>query len=88
MKSKKKIKLTKIQKLDLEINNISNFDIKRKIAKLEELATQVKILNELPNFDYNLLSRYYDMAESYMELELLQETVTYPKSRNLYKPEQ
>lgn len=78
----------KIQKLDLEINNISNFDTKRKIAKLEELATQVKFLNEVPNFDYDLLSKYYDIAESYMELELLQETVTYPKRRNLYKPEQ
>ena len=78
----------KIQKLDLEINNISNFETKRKIAKLEELATNIKFLNELPNFDYDLLSRHYDMAESYMELELLQETVTYPKRRNLYKPEQ
>lgn len=69
-----------IRRIDLEINQISNFDTETKIRMLKELAVKVELLNNIPNFDKELLSKYYDMAESYITLELVQETIKYQKT--------
>ena len=68
-----------IQKLDSEINKISNFETRIKIDKLEELARRVRDYDGIPAFDYELLSKYYDIAQNCIQLELIQETVKFPK---------
>lgn len=75
---KEKIK-TQIQKIDSEINHMSNFNWETKIKMLEELGTKVKHLNELPNFDNEILDKYYSLVENSIKLELLQETIKYSK---------
>lgn len=71
----------KIKELDAEINQISNFDTQRKISMLEYLQKCVKDLNSIPSFDYEILSKYYDLAEKHISLELVQETFVYKKVR-------
>ena len=78
LNEKNKLRL-EIEKLDSEINAISNFETERKIRKLEELSRKVHYLDNLPNFNYNLLSRYYDITRTYIQFELIQETVKFPK---------
>lgn len=68
-----------IQRIDSEINEISNFDTETKIRMLNELAIKVKLLNDTPIFDKGLLSKYYNMAESNITLELVQETIKYQR---------
>jgi len=68
-----------IQKIDSQINEISNFETKRKIDKLEELARRVLDLTDIPDLDYDLLSKYYDIAQKCIQLELIQETVKFQK---------
>ena len=68
-----------IQKIDSQINEISNFETKRKIDKLEELARRVRDFADIPEFDYDLLSKYYDIAQNCIQLELIQETVKFQK---------
>lgn len=75
---KKELEL-EIKKIDSQINEISNFETERKINKLNELASRVSDLNNIPNFDYNLLSKYYDIAEKYIELVLIEEKITYQR---------
>lgn len=70
---------TEIQRLDSEINQISNFETKRKIDKLKELSKMVNDFNDIPEFDYELLSKYYDIAQNCIQLELIQETVKFQK---------
>ena len=48
---------------------------------LEYLQKCVKGLNSIPSFDYEILSKYYDLAEKYINLELIQETFVYKKVR-------
>ena len=68
-----------ILELDLEINQISNFETKRKIEMIKKLDDKVKQFNNIPDFNYELLAKYYDMAKECITLELIQETVTYKK---------
>jgi len=68
-----------ILELDLEINQISNFETKRKIEMLKKLDDKVKHFNNIPDFNYKLLAKYYDMAKECITLDLIQETVTYKK---------
>ena len=77
--SKKDSMMKKIQQLDFEINQISNFDWDKKIKMLEEFATIFKQFNNIPYFDAELLSSFYDKAENYIKLELIQETIKYQK---------
>lgn len=72
--------LLEIQKMDSQINKISNFETRIKIDKLEELARRVRDYDDIPEFDYDLLSKYYDIAESYITLELVQETIKYQRT--------
>lgn len=65
--------------LDSEINKISNFDTKLKIEMLKKLDDKLKHFNNIPNFNYKLLAKYYDMAKECITLDLIQETVTYQK---------
>ena len=81
---KEKIQLEK-QKIDAEINKISNFDTENKIRKLNDLKIAVEILNDIPNFNKDLLAKYYDIAESYIKLELVQETIKYQKQLPIKK---
>lgn len=69
-----------IQKIDSQINKISNFETRIKIDKLEELARRVRDYADIPEFDYDLLSKYYDIAESHITLELVQETIKYQRT--------
>lgn len=71
-----------IQKLDLEINQISNFASETKIEMLKKLDDKVKHFNNIPDFNYELLAKYYDMAKECITLDLIQETVTYKKLIN------
>lgn len=68
-----------IKKIDSEINEISNFDTKKKISKLEELERKVNQLENMPAFNYDLLAKYYDMAQNCIKLELVQETIKYQR---------
>lgn len=68
-----------IQRLDSEIDLISNYETKGKIKKLEELDKKIRELFNIPRFDYNLLSKYYDIAGTYIKLELVEETIKYQK---------
>lgn len=70
---------SEIQHLDLEINQISNFDSETKIEMLKKLSDKVKQFNNIPDFNHELLAKYYDMSEDYISLDLIQETVTYQK---------
>ena len=47
--------------------------------KLEELARRVRDFADIPEFDYDLLSKYYDIAQNCIQLELIQETIKYQK---------
>ena len=76
---KKDDMLKKVQNLDLEINKISNFDWDKKIKMLEEFATIFKQFNNIPCFDAELLSSFYDETENCIKLELIQETIKYQK---------
>ncbi len=67
----------KIFQLNNEINSMSNFDIDKKIAKLEELRSLIAEAELIPEFDPNLLSEYYDRAEKCLHLNLIQETRFY-----------
>lgn len=68
-----------IQQIDSEINEISNFETQRKIGKLEELARKVSALADIPEFNYDLLSEYYNIATSCIKLKLIRETIDYQK---------
>lgn len=72
--------LLEIQKMDSQINKISNFETRIKIDKLEELARRVRDYDGIPEFDHDLLSKYYDIAESHITLELVQETIKYQRT--------
>lgn len=74
-----------MQKLNSEINTISNFEPKTKIKKLEELFRTIQYFNSIPEFDLKLLSNYYDLAQSYINLELIQETIKYQKKLTTQK---
>ena len=76
---KKDNMMKKIQQLDLEINQISNFDWDKKINMLEEFARTFKRFTNTPCFDTELLSSFYDKAENCVKLELVQETIKYQK---------
>lgn len=78
--SKKENIQAEIQRIDSEINKVSNFDTETKIRMLNELALKVKLLNDTPIFDKELLSKYYDIAESNITLELVQETIKYQRT--------
>lgn len=71
----------KILLLDHEISQISNMDTERKIKKLKELALLIELFNDIPNFDYDKLSTYYDLAEQAINLELVQETIKYKRMK-------
>ena len=73
IKEKEKLEL-KIKQLDEEINGISNFQTEWKIMKLKDLAGHVTKLNSFSKFDYDVLNRYYDLAEQYISVGLSQET--------------
>ena len=64
---------------DYEINQISNYDTERKMQMLEDFAYMLERLKSIPNFDYEKLSKYYDLAEQAISLELVQETFVYKK---------
>lgn len=78
--SKKEDMQAEIQRLDSEINQTSNFDTETKIRMLEELSVRVKHLNDIPSFDKELLSRYYDIVDECVQLELVQETIKYQRT--------
>lgn len=65
--------------LSQEIDQISNFDTDKKIAKLKDLAWKVKQFELVPNFDYDLLAKYYDLASQAISLELIQETIVHQR---------
>ena len=67
--------------LDFNISQISNMDTERKIQRLQELAKLIERFNNVPNFDYEKLSTYYDLAEQAISLELVQETIKYKKKK-------
>ncbi len=75
----KQDKQAKIQLLDSQINEVSNFDTERKIGMLQILAIKVKTYNDIPVFDNSKLSKYYDIAESYIVLDLIQETIKHQR---------
>lgn len=64
---------------DYEINQISNYDTERKMQMLEDFAYMLERLKSIPNFDYEKLFKYYDLAEQAISLELVQETFVYKK---------
>lgn len=64
---------------DYEINQISNYDTERKMQMLEDFAYMLERLKSIPNFDYEKLSKYYDLAGQAISLELVQETFVYKK---------
>ena len=68
-----------IKKLDLEIDKISNFETEKKIDMLTELYRKVKVLKNIPEFDYDVLAGYYAKAKEVVKLELVQETIKYRK---------
>ncbi len=72
---KKDVAMKKIQLLDSEINKISNFDWNKKMQMLEEFASIVKCFRNIPNFDNEILSNFYDKVESCIKLELIQEKI-------------
>lgn len=65
--------------LSHEIDQISNFDTDIKISKLQDLARKVEQFELVPNFDYVLLAKYYDLASQAISLELIQETIVYQR---------
>lgn len=69
-----------IQNIDSQINEISNFETKRKIDKLEELAIAVRHFDRISDFDYDLLSKYYDIAQDCIQLKLIQKTFKFQKN--------
>lgn len=71
----------KILLLDHEISQISNMDTERKIQKLKELALLIELFNDIPNFDYEKLSNYYDLVDKAISLELVQETIKYKRMK-------
>lgn len=80
--SKKELSLklelkAEIKKLSDQINGISNFETKRKISKLEELDKRINETLDIPDFDHDLLFKYYAIAQSCIQLELIQETLQF-----------
>lgn len=65
--------------LSHEIDQISNFDTKTKISKLEDLARKIKQFENVPNFNYDLLAKYYDVVDKAISLELIQETIVHQR---------
>lgn len=78
MKAKERAE-SKVKALDAEINNISNFQTQLKILKLQHLEKCVKELDFLAKFDYEKLSSYYDLAEQYIGVGLVQDTNGFQK---------
>jgi len=70
-----------IKEKDSAINQISNFDTETKIKELDELAYMLKRLQNIPAFDYEKLSTYYDYADNCISLELVQETIKYKRMK-------
>lgn len=62
-----------------EIDQISNFDTKKKISRLEDLARKIKQFENVPNFNYELLAKYYDVVDKAISLELIQETIVHQR---------
>lgn len=58
-----------INQLNLRINEISNFDTKKKILLLKELLDKCNELEQLPGFDLELLNNYYDLVDNSTELK-------------------
>lgn len=71
---------SKVKAFDTEINNISNFQTQLKILKLQHLEKCVKELDFLAKFDYEKLSSYYDLAEQYIGVGLVQDTNEFQKN--------
>ena len=72
IKEKEKVELA-IKQLDEKINGISNFQTEWKIMKLKDLAWYLNKLESLSKVDYDVLNRYYDLAEQYISVGLVQE---------------
>lgn len=77
--SRKKDLDLEIINFDLEIRKVSNFETEKKIDMLTELNRKVKVLKNIPEFDYDVLAGYYAKAKEVVKLELVQETIKYRK---------
>jgi len=69
----------RMKKLDSQINKISNYDTERKIKELENFGYILQQFKDYPDFDFGLLSKYYDKAEKHLKLNLVQKTTYYKK---------
>lgn len=69
-----------IASLDSQINQTSNFDTERKISMLQKLAAKKSYSDQIPDFDYELLERYYNVATNCINLSPVQTTITYKKT--------
>lgn len=76
---KKDDMMNKIHALDLVINQTSNFNWETKIRMLNEFAVEFKRFKDIPNFDKELLTKYYLMVENSIKLDLVEETIKYKK---------
>lgn len=70
----------RMEKLDSQINKISNYDTERKIEELKNFGEILQQFNDYPDFDPELLSKYYDKAEKCINLELVQKVTYYKKT--------
>lgn len=79
--SEKSELVMEINAKNYKIDQISNYDTERKMQMLEEFAYMLDRLQNIPNFDYEKLSTYYDLAEQAISLELVQETIKYKRMK-------
>lgn len=70
--SEKEDLLIEMGKLNSEIDSIDNYDTENKIFKLRHLGSLKKKYDSIPNFDFNELKKYYDLADKYMRLDDIQ----------------
>lgn len=70
-----------VEKLDIQINETSNFETDKKIKLLQFLAIKQDYLNQIPDFNYDTLSNYYDIAENCLNLDLVKTTTTFQKTK-------
>lgn len=70
---------TEMMNISNEIDQISNFDTDKKISRLQDLARKIKQFENVPNFNYELLAKYYDVVNKAISLELIQETIVHQR---------
>lgn len=70
--SEKEDLLIEMGKLNSEIDSIDNYDTENKISKLRHLGSLKKKYDSIPDFDFNKLKKYYDLADKCIRLDDIQ----------------